>query len=100
MGGRNSAGRVVAPGAGPRLGEGPPDAPGWGVGPRADATEPDLLKPRRLRREVPSPLCVPGGAAAVCGNAREGWGRGCEALLPAHLKTARGPGPRAQLGTP
>ncbi|KAJ1125276.1 hypothetical protein NDU88_003709 [Pleurodeles waltl] len=59
------------------------------MGPRADATEPDLLNPRRLRREGPSPLGAPGGAAAVCGSAREGWGRGRKALLLAHLKTAR-----------
>ncbi|KAJ1193561.1 hypothetical protein NDU88_002858 [Pleurodeles waltl] len=88
------------PGAGPRLGEGPPDAPGLGVGPRADTTEPKLLKPRRSRREVPSPLGTPGGAAAVCGRAGEGWGQGRETLRPAHLRTAGVPGPGAQHRAP
>ncbi|KAJ1116338.1 hypothetical protein NDU88_004553 [Pleurodeles waltl] len=68
--------------------EGVNGRPGLGRGSRPDAAGPGLLGLRGSRQEVLFPLGVPGGAAAVRGQAEEGRGRRCKTLRPARLKTA------------
>ncbi|KAJ1152450.1 hypothetical protein NDU88_005225 [Pleurodeles waltl] len=80
--------------------EGATGRSGLGRGSRPDAAEPDLPRPRGSRQEVLFPLGVPGGAAAVRGQAEEGRGRRHETPRPARLKTPEVPGPGARRRAP